>query len=127
LRDSASYDHQCSLLDGPLASEYSTTYGINYRSPLNKIEHFHVANSQLPQDLMHVLLEGALPMEIKLMLNAFIYEKKYFSLALLNNRIGSFTYGRTEARTKPPKQIEPKHITGEAKLPLSGEFHIHNI
>jgi len=75
---------------------------------------------------MHVLLEGALPMEIKLMLNAFIYEKKYFSLTLLNNHIGSFTYGRTEARTKPPKQIEPKHITGEAKLPLSGEFHVCN-
>ena len=32
------------------------TYGINFRSPLNDLSHFHVANAQLPQDVMHVLL-----------------------------------------------------------------------
>ena len=33
------------------------------RSPLNSIEHFHVANSQIPQDFMHIVLEGVLPLE----------------------------------------------------------------
>jgi len=29
-----------------------------------------------------------------------------------------------QGQSHPPKQIEPKHITDEAKLPLSGEFHV---
>ena len=37
-------------------------------SPLNQIDNFHVTNSQLPQDVMHMLLEGMLPLETKLMI-----------------------------------------------------------
>ena len=47
------YDNQCALLDGPLGSAESVTYGINYRSPLNKIDGYHVANGQMPQDIKH--------------------------------------------------------------------------
>ena len=67
-----SYDCHCSLLHGPLKEHHSTTYGINNKSVLNELEGFHVANSQLPQDMMHVLLEGVLPYELKLMLSEFI-------------------------------------------------------
>lgn len=41
----------------------------------------------MPQDVMHVILEGILPFEIKLMLKVFIYDKKYFGLTLLNDRL----------------------------------------
>ena len=61
------------------------TYGISYRSPLNEIDDFHVANGQLPQDIMHVLFEGVLPKEIKLMLNSFINEQQFFTLDTLNH------------------------------------------
>ncbi len=65
----AAYDYQCSLLSGEMAESDSVTYGIRYRSPLNDIEHFHVANMmQMPQDIMHVLFEG---MEIHMMLREF--------------------------------------------------------
>ena len=60
----------------------------------------------MPQDAMHVILEGVLPFEIKLMLKVFIYDKKYFGLTLLNDRLESFIYGRTEARTKPLKVLK---------------------
>lgn len=56
LRDPVTHDYHCSLHDGPLGSENSTTYGINSPSPLNLINHFHVAQSQLPQDVMHVII-----------------------------------------------------------------------
>ena len=49
LRTPAQYDYSCSLLDGPLASFDSTTYGINDCSPLNQIDSFHVCNGQLPR------------------------------------------------------------------------------
>ena len=51
-RTPENYDYHCSLLDGCLADSDSVTYGVNYRSPLNSLKHFHVANSQLPQDVI---------------------------------------------------------------------------
>ena len=86
------------------------TYGINHRSELNKIQGFHVANSQLPQDVMHILLEGVIPSEIKLLLCNLVFTQRMFSLTFLNERIQSFTYGSSEVKNKPFKQIEDKHI-----------------
>lgn len=120
LRTPSNYDYQCSLLEGPHASADSTTYGISYRSPLNEIDDFHVANGQLPQDIMHVLFEGVLPKEIKLMLNSFINEQQFFTLDTLNQRITMFAYGRAEARNRPPKPFTHVHLTS-GRLPLSGK------
>jgi hypothetical protein len=120
LRDPVSYDYQCSLLDGPLADHDSTTYGINYRSPLNEITGFHVANSQIPQDVMHIILEGTLPLETKLMLTSFIKDKKYFDIQFLNDRMSKFYYGKTESRNKPPKEFTIKSFSTDGKLRLSG-------
>lgn len=53
---------------GSYADIDSTTYGINNQSVLNSIPNFHVANGQMPQDIMHILFEGVVPFEIKLML-----------------------------------------------------------
>ena len=80
-------DHHCDLVEGSYGKEDSITYGINYRSSLNTIKGFHVANSQLPQDIMHILLEGVLPLELKLLLSVLTCTKKLFSLTLLNDRI----------------------------------------
>ena len=50
---------------------------------------FHVAKPMLPQDVMHLLFEGVIPWEVKLMLTKFIKEKHYFKL-------------RSESRNNPP-------------------------
>ncbi len=81
-----------------------------------------MANGQLPQDIMHVLFEGVLPKVIKLMLNKFINEQKYFTLDTLNERVKNFAYGRAEARNRPPKPFTPIHVT-TGRLPLSGELN----
>lgn len=119
LRDTVSYDHQCTLLEGPLAAHDSTAYGINYRSTLNNISFFHIAAGQLPQDIMHVLYEGVFPMEVKLLLTKFIYGDKFITLMMLNERISNFTYGRNERRNKPAKPFTKEHLVGNSKLPLS--------
>lgn len=94
------------MLNTPLGPYDSITYGINKASPLNKFENFHVANGQLPQDIMHVIYEGVLPLNIQLMLNKFIREDHFFTLDTLNSRIKSFPYGRYEAKNKPPKNLD---------------------
>lgn len=106
LRTPEQYDYHCSLLDGPLKEFNSTTYGINFRSPLNDIGQFHVANWQLPQDVMHVLLEGVVKQEIQLILRQYIYTKKLFTASTFNSRLDSFQYQYTEISSKPsPLQI----------------------
>ena len=108
------------MLLGNFAEADSITYGVNHSSVLNDIPDFHVADGQMSQDVMHVLLEGALQFEIKLMLKVFIFDKCYFDLDDLNGRLDSFVYGRNDTRTKPPKPFERKHISGNASLGLSG-------
>lgn len=111
LRTPQSYDYHCSLLDGPLCTEDSVTYGINYSSILNDIDNFHVVN-QLPQDIMHVLLEGVIPYELKLLLTHYIVQKKYFSCSQLNDRMQSFEYSNQEASDKP-SPIKPSVFTSK--------------
>lgn len=119
LREPATHDFHCSKLSGPLGAEDSVTYGINSTSPLNLISYFHVAKSQIPQDVMHVLMEGVLPLETKLMLSSFMGDG-FVGLELLNQRVSHFAYGRVEARNKPPKEFKKTYFTGTgSKLHLS--------
>ena len=114
-----------------MASNDSTTYGVNYNSPLNEIDYFHVANMQLPQDVMHILFEGVIPMEIKLLVTRLI-QQKFFTIETLNERCKYFMYSRAESKSKPPKDFKEKHFSDPSKkLPLSGNInmvvtHVHN-
>ena len=85
LRDPITHAHHCTLLSGLLGAEDSTTYGINGVSPLSAINHFKMGNFQMPQDVMHVVLEGVLATETKLMLGSFMQEEELLSLDLLMN------------------------------------------
>lgn len=100
LRDPASYDYHCSLLEGPLAAEHSGTYGIKCESPLYRIRSYHVANSQLPQDVMHILLEGTIPLETRLLILNCVSEG-FFTIDFLNERILCFMFSPEENRDKP--------------------------
>ena len=120
LRTPRTHDEHCDMLDGPTGLYDSTTYGVNRRSVLNQVDYFNVASGQLPQDVMHVLYEGVLPLNVKLMLHRFISEEHLFTLKTLNDRIFSFSYGRNEARNKPSKCIEQGHLDGSKRLPFSG-------
>ena len=44
---------------------------------------------------MHVLSEGVVPLELKLLLRELM-RKGYFDLDFLNSRVQSFTYGKKE-------------------------------
>ena len=121
LRTPATYDYHCSLLSLSLAEADSVTYGINYNSVLNKLEDFHVCNGQLPQDIMHILLEGSIPYTMKLMLKSFICTKNYFTITDINERILCFKYSRNECQSKPGK-APPNFIHDEGSIRQSGMY-----
>lgn len=47
---------------------YSMTFGVNRRTLLSTLRYFEVTSGALVPDVMHDILEGALPLELKLML-----------------------------------------------------------
>ena len=47
---------------------FSLVYGVNRRALLNTLTYFSVASGALIPDIMHDVLEGVLPLEVKLML-----------------------------------------------------------
>ena len=126
LRTSESYDYHCSLMTGSLSEADSVTYGINYKSELNKLEDFHVCNNQLPQDVMHILLEGVIPYTVKAMLQSFICVKHFFTIDRLNQRISSFKFSRTECRSKP-SPIPSSILHDDGSIHQSGNDANHSI
>ena len=85
--------------DASKNKEKSTEYVINERSILNDVMGFSVVGG-LCHDIMHDLLEGALPYELKLLLQ-HTFDAGYISLMQYNDRIKAFDYGYTELIDKP--------------------------
>ena len=81
--------------------EKSKEYGINRNSILNELAYFHVCSGALIPDVMHDILEGALPYEVKLMLQVMMRTECYFSLSTLNSRLENIHYGYMEIKSKP--------------------------
>ena len=102
-RTKDSYNKECQYLEEAsndiLKNKLSTLYGINERSALTKLPDFDVT-VQLPQDLMHTVLEGVLQYEIRLVLNYFI-SNNFFTLVQLNAAIINHNYGYSEVGDKP--------------------------
>ena len=71
LRSDTQHSNYCDLLeqeDLPPSDiqHYSIVYGVNRRALLNTLEFYNVASGSLIPHIMHNVLEGALPMEVKL-------------------------------------------------------------
>ena len=124
MRTPETYDYHCSLLSAALAEADSVTYGVNYSSALNKLEDFHVCNHQLPQDIMHVIIEGAVPYTLKAMLQSFVSTKKYFSINTINEKIACFKFSRSESRSRPCT-ISSKILNDEGNIHQSGTHTNH--
>ena len=73
--------------------------GVSRNCILNDLGYFHVVDN-VAMDIMHDLLEGVLPMEVKLVMKVLI-DRKEFSLLELNSRISSFSYGFTDKQNCP--------------------------
>jgi len=59
---------------------FSTLFGVNRRSILNDLSYFNVASGALVPDIMHDILEGMLPLEVKHMLKVlFSYYNSYIA------------------------------------------------
>lgn len=70
---------------------YSSIYGLKLDSLFNEQTNFNTS-IMLPPDPMNDLLEGIVPMELKLIIKRLI-SSGYFNLKQLNAKIVSFNFG----------------------------------
>ena len=109
----------CEDLGGPLHDHIATTYGLVRDSILNSTRYFHIVEGLVP-DIMHDLLEGALQLCTKLLLNHMIVHEKKISLENFNERISCFHYGPSDVRNKPTLISSTVLTSGDGKLSQSG-------
>lgn len=112
-RTLAVHEEQCTQLVGPAKNHFSKTYGINRRSALLDVTHFSLFEGGLPHDIMHDILEGIAPKEIKLLLKHCI-SQKYITLDLYNKRLVDFNYGYLES--DKPIPIVSSHFQSDRSL-----------
>ena len=103
LRTKETYSAQCdSIEQAPtdvVRKDLQTTYGINKRSILCQLPTFDITK-QLPQDIMHTVLEGTVQYEIRLVLLHYI-QSGVVTLSQINGAILSHQYGFSEICDKP--------------------------
>ena len=97
MRSRSMYDRHAEMASTD--PESATVYGVKARSELNNSKYFHVVDG-LPSDIMHDILEGVIPLHLKVMLRKFV-EEKILSLDELNTRIHGFGYGPNDCKNKP--------------------------
>jgi len=117
LRSTAEHKERCDTLKelSPEARIYwSKMWGINGTSCLLQISGFDLVNG-LVQDPMHIILEGVLQLELKLLLHSLIYVKKLFSLKWLNYALGAFRYSYLHCKSKP-EVIEKHHLSSSGTI-----------
>lgn len=103
LRSKASHNMECKYIedmDNEIGKrKLRLLYGINQRSRLSELPGFDVTK-QLPQDLMHTILEGTLQYEVRLGLQYFL-DNNMISLVELNAAVTNHNYGYSEMADKP--------------------------
>ena len=62
------------MLRSHLRNHISKTYGIAREPALNQLMYFNIIDGLVP-DIMHDLLEGAVPYEVKCLLQTYIDDK----------------------------------------------------
>ena len=90
-------------------------------SVLDEAPHFDLCKC-MPHDIMHVLLEGVLPLHCKLLLVHCIFDERYFTLTVINRLIMEFEYGYSESRDIP-RPLNNDHLrSSESNINQSGSF-----
>lgn len=85
---------------------YSKVYGVNRTSILCDLPHFDVTQ-QLPQDLMHVLLEGVFHIHVNEILIYLVDRISFMTLADINRRIMAHPYAYFEEKPGPLRSLDP--------------------
>ncbi|KAL2086106.1 hypothetical protein ACEWY4_017165 [Coilia grayii] len=95
--------------------ERATLYGVQARCPLNELDYFDVTQG-FPPDVMHDILEGVMPLVVKLVLRE-AREEKHITLHEFNDKLKHMCFGKNDTQNRPVPITENhlrKSIVGSA-------------
>ncbi|KAK3928256.1 FERM domain-containing protein 1 [Frankliniella fusca] len=92
--------HRHHLQQVALNKKFSTQCGVKESCRLDKIPHFSCVEGNV-FDCFHDLLEGIVPLIVKLVLRHYIVVKKLLTVTDFNVRVESFSYGIPDSKNKP--------------------------
>ena len=95
-RNRETHSRHCEHLSGPLHNHVATTYGVTRNSILKSSKYFHVTEGLLP-DIMHDVLEGCAPFEMKELLK-YLDSNNIVTFEEVNNEI---EYCSPDIQNKP--------------------------
>ena len=108
-----------------LASFYSKDYGINDRAEVLPAPHFDVCE-QLPQDIMHIFLEGVIGDHLKHFLNHCITDAGLITLKQINSEIKTFPFGFSQKQDRPViiKETDLDHKSSTNLGQTASQMHL---
>ena len=114
------YDRHVSEIEKnpEIRSDLMKASGLRESSCFNQLQYFHVTEG-LPPDIMHDFLEGSLQHELKLLIQTLVQDG-VITLERLNERMTSFNYGHSEAKSKPSEIGKSKLFSKDNSLSQSG-------
>lgn len=122
-RTRETHSRHCASLCGPLQEHHATTYGVVRDSILNSSTFFHVTEGLVP-DIMHDVLEGCAPYEVKELLKHLVAEG-LVTLDALNDQIAHFPYAPPDTRNKPTAIPTTTFTSSDHSLKQKG-MHMHD-
>ena len=113
------HNYHCDILESAATPEsqkdLEVTYGIVERSLISKLSEFDIT-TQLPQDIMHVLLEGSVQYEVRYILQHYI-DTGVIKLVQLNSSFEKMYLGYPDERNRPPP-LKNAVFNGQEKYKL---------
>ncbi|XP_034247240.1 uncharacterized protein LOC117648681 [Thrips palmi] len=100
--------------------KFSSECGVKRSCPLDDIPYFHCVENNV-FDAFHDLLEGVVPLVIKLVLRHYITKRKFFNVKFFNGLVVSFDYGLPDSKNKPSPNFDLDMLTSpRGKLKQTG-------
>ena len=123
-RNLAQYQQHCKDIETApteiMKKDLQITYGIIEKSVLSELSHFDITK-QLPQDIMHILLEGSVQYEARLILQHF-FNSGIITLQQLNTAFCELSLGYHDEKNRPPSLREITFNDQESyKMKLTAE------
>ncbi|KAF1391041.1 hypothetical protein PFLUV_G00064480 [Perca fluviatilis] len=94
LRSPEAHEYHLKCVENP---EHKATYGVNGPSPLNELKYFDVTKG-FPPDIMHDLLEGVVPLTVKLVV-CQAHKEKHITIQEMNEELQQLHIGQNDKKT----------------------------
>lgn len=102
--------HKCHLARVQQIPDDRATYGVYRPSPFEELDYFDTTTA-FPPDVMHDLLEGVIPLVMKLVISK-AHAEKHVTIREINEEMNKMCFGQNDKVNKPVQLSERLHIVG---------------